>query len=821
MFKNYLLIAFRNFKKQKSFTLLNMFGLALGLASAILIFLYVTDELRYDVMHPYYKDTYRIGTTWKNPDGRVFNNIEAPGYFIRYLKDNRPEVKEATRIAYIGYPTSLHHKAKDKIILTEEIRWAESNFDKILAFDLVRGNRQTMFENPMTIVVSETGARKLFGNNDPMGQTISIKHRFATDDKEIDVLVTGIYKDYASNSHFKPQFILNLNAMRAVQGEHFNEFMEGSRFGRFLSFFENYIVLNPNADIKPINKILDSIANQMVQSDSQAVAAGWKLVAFTKKLPDIHFDKDNLWEGNTKGDKTYLTIFGIIAAMIVLIACINYMNLATAKSVKRAKEVGLRKSLGSNRGSIAKQFFLESYLMVAGSLIMALLLVILFMQPFNQLAHKTFSLGSLFNPLMILVILGIVVFMGFISGIYPALYLSGFEAVSVLKGNIVKGKAAEFFRKGLVTAQYSVALILIICTFIVIKQMDKLKTTKLNEHGSQLLSIRFGGIADQSRFEFFKRSVLEDPEIKGVTMGNHLPRLDYFGWIGAPSKFPAFGTKELQWNQLNVDYDFPKTYSLEFIAGRDFQMGNINDSNSLIMNEAAVKALNQPIDKIMGTTVTMAFDTAKIYKVIGVVKDFPFRSMHQPIEPLFLNPNYHFIDKIVYIKLPVGKFSEKIAAVEKKWRAAFPNTGFDHWFLNDEFNRMYLVEDRVSSLAKAFAALAILITVLGVFGLASYTAEQKTKEVGIRKVLGAGQKQVAGLFLNTFLKIFVIACVVAIPLAWLASYKWLQGFTYRTSISPLVFAASLAGLLLITLLTISYEIWKSVRANPVHSLRTE
>lgn len=227
---------------------------------------------------------------------------------------------------------------------------------------------------------------------------------------------------------------------------------------------------------------------------------------------------------------------------------------------------------------------------------------------------------------MLVIVLGVVLFMGFISGIYPSVYLSAFQPVEVLKGHVVKGKGAEFFRKSLVTAQYIVALVLIICTFIVIKQMEKLKTTKLNEQGSQLLSIRFGGIADQSRYEIFKRAVLEDPEIEAVTIGNHLPRLDYFGWIGATVKFDAFGSQELQWNQLNVDYDFPKTYNLEFIAGRNFERGSITDSNSLIMNEAAVKALKQPVEKILGTSVRITFDTAKIFKVIGVVKDFPFHA---------------------------------------------------------------------------------------------------------------------------------------------------------------------------------------------------
>ena len=506
----------------------------------------------------------------------------------------------------------------------------------------------------------------------------------------------------------------------------------------------------------------------------------------------------------------------------MLIACVNYTNLATARSIKRAREVGLRKSFGSNRSEIATQFFLESFLMTVCALVMSVILVFIFLHPFNQLAHKTFTMGSLLDPYMMTIVAGIVLFMGFIAGIYPALYLSAFQPVKVLKGQLIKGKGAELFRKSLVTIQYTVALGLIIYTFIVIRQMEQLKTTKLNEQGSQLLSIRFGGIAQQEHFEMFKRSVLEDPQIEHVTMANHLPRLNYFGWIGVTVKFPELQDKNLQWNQLNVEFDFAKTFKLEFIAGRDFELGNINDSSSMILNEAAVKALGKPIDKIMGTTVKDVFDSSRLYRVIGVVKDFPFRSMHQPIEPLILNPHLHFIDKIAYIKLPAGKFQEKISCHRKKWENCF-SRGQDLiiGFLNDEFNRMYIVEGRVSSLAKVFAILAILITVLGVFSLASYTAEQRTKEVGIRKVLGAGDKQVVALFAWVFIKIFVVASLIAIPLSWFVAYKWLQGFAYRTSISPMIFALSLLGLLLVTLLTVSYEIWKSARANPVIALRTE
>lgn len=742
MFRNYLLIALRNFKKQKLFSFLNMFGLALGLASALLIFLYVSDELRYDEMHPQYATTYRIGCAWHNPDGQHYENTVSPGYFVQHLRDNRSEITGATRIAFIGYPTSLHYKAKDKIILTEEIRWAEPGFEKVLAFEPVKGNSKTIFDNHYTMAISETGAKKLFGNEDPIGKTVSLKHVWATRDQEIDVVVSAVYKDYPSNSHFRPHYIANVNALRSIYGANFTHFMEGTRFNNNdLSFFENYIALKPGADIKPINNILNNLADQMMRSDSASAAAGWKFTAFTTKMADLHFDKKVPWEGQSGGDKTYLNIFSAIAILIMIIACINYMNLATARSAKRAREVGLRKSLGSNRGQIARQFFLESFLITFGSLIIALILAMVFLQPFNELTHKTYTIASLFDPYMLLIALGIVVFMGFISGVYPSFYLSAFQPAEVLKGQLIKGKGAELFRKSLVTVQYSIALILIICTFIVIRQMDQLKTSKLNEQGSQLLSIRFGGIADQQKYERFKRSVLEDPEITHVTMTNHLPRLNYFGFIGAAVKYTPQQEKAYQWNQLNVEYDFAATYNLKFVTGRDFTIGNVSDSNSIIMNESAVKALSKKPAEVLGTNITVETDTMRTYTIIGVVKDFPFRSMHQPIEPLLLNPKVHNIDKIVYVKLPEGKFQQKIAGVEKKWKAAFPNTGFDHWFLSDEFNRMYLAEGRVSALSKAFAVLAIVITVLGVFGLASYTAEQRTKEMGIRKVLGAGENR--------------------------------------------------------------------------------
>lgn len=827
MIRNYLLIAIRNFQRQKMFALLNMSGLALGLASAILIFLYVSDELQYDKIHPHYKNTYRVGVTFTNPQGQSNSNTFAPGYITRALKDTRPEVEEITRVDYIGYPTSIHHKATDKIILSEEIKWAEPGFDKIIWFKLLKGNQAKMFENNNSVVLSETGAKRMFGDADPIGEIITLKHNFATNGREIDVMVTGVYRDFPSNSHFKAKYLVNINAFRSVVPD-FNQYLEGKNFQN-ISFFENYIVVTPGKDIKPLEDELSRLCAQMIENDSSVRAGGFKMTAFLTKVEDLHFDQNNLWENDsTRGDFSYLVIFSSVAILILLIACINYMNLATARSARRAKEVGLRKSLGSQRSQIAKQFFYESFLMTFGSLILSLLLVVIFIQPFNELAHKNFTLASLLNPYMILIVSFIVLVMALISGSYPAIYLSGFRPAEVLKGQVVKGMGAELFRKGLVTIQYAVSLILIISTFVVIRQMSYMQSTKLNQAGSQLLSVRYGGTAPQNKFEAFRQAVLQDKDIQHVTMANHLPRLDYFGFIGAQVKFPEFEDKDLNWKQLNVDFDFGKTYDLEFVAGRDFENGNVNDSTTVVINEAAVKALNQPIEKVIGSNLVETYFNPAIrqqdtrsFKVIGVVKDFPYQSMHQAIEPLMITPHVHFIDRIAYIKLSPGNFQEKIASIEKKWKEIFPGLGFDYWFVSDEFNRMYLMETRVSSLAKSFAVLAILITVLGVFGLASYTAEQKTKEVGIRKVLGAAVSQMIWMFVWLFMKIFLVASVIALPVAYFLADHWLEGFVYRSGISALVFAASLLGLLIITLCTVSYETWKAARTNPVHSLRSE
>jgi putative ABC transport system permease protein len=496
------------------------------------------------------------------------------------------------------------------------------------------------------------------------------------------------------------------------------------------------------------------------------------------------------------------------------------MNLATARSSKRAKEVGMRKSLGGVRSELAVQFLQESALMALLSLVVAMVLVVIFLPSFNALSNKYFTFFDLLNPKILLVISLTVVFVTMVGGSYPAFFLSAFKPAEVLKGKLTKGKGADFFRTSLVTLQFTVAMVLVIATVVILRQMNLMQESKLNEKGDQILSIRYGGSAPNEKYQSFKNAVLMDPDIEHVTTGNHLPRLEFFGPTGAVYRFSDVSDEEYQWHQLNVDFDFPETYDLEFLAGRNFNPQNTADSSAVLINEAAVKALQKTPEEVLGLSAEHV--QARLYgNVIGVIKDFPFRSARHVIEPLVITPRPHQIDRIVYVQLPVGKIAEKIAFLEKTWKEVIPGVGFDYWFLRDEFNRMYETERRISGMAKSFAFLALAITVLGLYGLASYTAEQKTKEVGIRKVMGASSNQIVKMFLRNFLILFLIACAIAIPLSWYLSDQWLSGFAYRIQLNALIFVFCVTALMVITIITVSYETYKASVADPIKAIKYE
>jgi putative ABC transport system permease protein len=818
MFRNYLTIAYRSFLKQKGHTILNLFGLSLGLASAMCIFMYVNDELSYDTFYEGHEDVYAIGVTFYGNDGNVESYPVVPGGWAMRIKQDVGEVAAAVKSDWFGYPTTLYHKSADKIILSEEIRWTGPDFGKVFPLKMVRGDIKNALKEPSSLLVSETGARRLFGDIDPIGQQVTAKHPWMGDGSEIELLVTGVYKDLPMNTHYRPMFIGNSEAMRPNFGGGFDQYYNSMNTEG--GFFTTYVRLSEGSSTTNLLNELKRLTEESSASDSTLQANGGRIDYFIRPITELHFDEDVDWEMDAKGDKQYLAIFSSVAMLILLIACINYMNLATARSSKRAKEVGMRKTLGGTRGELATQFLQESAFMAVTALLLAFLIAVLIIPYFNTLSNKAFTAADLFSLNMLIIIVGTVIFVTLVGGSYPAFFLSGFKPVDVLKGRFTKGKGAEFFRRSLVALQFIVSMILVIATGIIIRQMNFIQNSKLNEKGNQILSVRYGGTAPNDKYPSLKNALLQDPEIEHVTMGNHLPRMDWFGSTNATFRFPEIDDQDYRWHQLNVDFDFPAVYGLELLAGRLFDPENAADSGSFLINEAALKILNKTPDDALGLG---AFEVRANMnsKVIGVVKDFPFQSAYHAIQPLVLNPRLHPIDRILYAEIPAGKMSEKIASLEATWKKILPGVGFDYWFLGDEFSRMYETERRISALAKGFAILALLITGLGLYGLASYSAEQKTKEVGIRKVMGASVKQVVTLFLTSFFKIFIVAMVFAVPTAWYMGDQWLSTFVYRESMDAWIFITSVAGLMIITLLTVSYETIKAAISDPIKAIRHE
>ncbi|MEO1052418.1 MAG: FtsX-like permease family protein [Bacteroidota bacterium] len=829
MLKSYFKVALRALAKQKGYAAINIFGLSVGLASAILIFLYIHSELSYDSQFPNADNTYRLGVQFIDGEGNIDNGIWVPGGWSSYLRDQMSEVVNASKYWWFGNPASLRRPESDRILLTEEMYWVDKDMHEVMYFPLIKGNKEKALEAPGSMTLSETAARELFGDEDPMDQQITLKHPWATDNQELALTITGVYEDYPENTHFKPKYLVNYHSLKPYFNFGDQSFEEGTE-SLNNGFFWSYIVAKPETDQKVLEDRLASLIEEQIRNNPSEVEENSEVNPIVVKVTDMHFDEEIPWQNEGGGSMVYIYTFASIAFLIIAIACINYMNLATARSAKRSKEVGLRKSLGSERPQLILQFMLESFVMVLLAFLVGIALVALFLPLFNELAAKRIAFTELFDGTLLMIILGLLVFVSFISGSYPALFLSGFNPVRVLKGKFAFSKGSNILRKVLISVQFGIAIILLISTIIVIRQMEMIQKSKLNKAGDQIVSIRHGGTAPFDRYQTFKNFVLQDPDIEMVTFGNHLPRLDYFGPLDVPFRFPDIDEEEHEWHTFHVDYDFVKTFDLEVIAGRGFEHGNTADSTALVINETACKALGKTpqemVDQAISTPTMNGYfnydyDRIRTGKVIGVVKDFPYQSAYHKIEPLALSASPHFIDRILYVKIPDGKFQEKLAHLETVWKQVYPGIGFDYWFVNDEFNRMYTSERRIASLSRNFSGLAIFITCIGLFGLASFIAEQKTKEIGIRKALGASSAQILGLLLLLFLRVLIFASLVAVPLSYYLSDRWLDNFAYQTPMSWFIFILGVGVIMFLTVLTVSYESLKASLANPVKSLRYE
>ena len=833
MLLNYFLMALRNVKKQRGYAIINTLGLAIGLAAALFIFLYVRHERTYDTHHPFADQTYRLGYRLEFKNGQSESYPASPAGWDNYIRESYSGVSKITSFASTGMPTSIAFAETDKIVLTEEIIWAERNFHEIISIPIIQGSLSDPLKEVNSMLLSESAAKELFGNENPINKLVDVSHMFMTNGEKVNMMITGVFKDMPTNSHLRPKYILNILSLKpfvqdletlmdASMGD-----AEGNNF-----WTQSFFVCNDDSKLPLIREDLQKRSNAIIERFN----LDFKFKPLVRKITQAHFDQEIDWGISSKSaDEKFIYVFISIAVLILLVACINYINLATARSVTRAKEIGLRKTFGGFRRQLFIQFMLESFILVIIATLIALLLVILFTPQFNNLTSRTFYISDVLSADMLLLVAGVIVIVTLMAGSYPALFVSGLQPANVLKGKFAFGKGSNIFRQFLTAVQFVVAVMLLTGTLIVIRQMDLMRNSKLNETGKQIVSIRYGGftgVADDQKYLSYKQLILQDPQIEAVTLANHLPRLDFFGPINMQMQFPEIGEEKHDWFQLNGDYDFPRTFNLRIIAGRDFDYKNIADSTAILLNEAAVKALNLTPEDAVGKTVVrpahvMGYGPPDSTSapvtglVIGVVEDFPYKSMHQRIDPLAISPKPHSDDRIIHVRLPAAHIGDKINALEAKWKQVFPDFGFDYWFVDDEFGRMYENETQVARITEKFSILAIIITCVGLYGLAAFLSQQRTKEIGIRKTLGASNGQVMALLLSTFGKLLLIASLVGLPVTYYFSMQWLAGFAYQTDLSAWLFGGALLAMVAITLLTVGFETLKASMMNPVVALKQE
>lgn len=820
MLLNYLKIAWRNIITQKGYSFLNITGLAIGLAAVILIFIYVQDETSYDTIHPDYQNLFGIGEELTTEQGEKFSIPAVPSGWAQLLKERVPGVVETLHVSLFGYPHSMRNPENDKTILTQdgEIFMVDPTYGKMLFFPLKNGSKQDVFSQPNSIVLSEKAAKRLSGSTDIVGRALEVKNIFIS--KEYTNLkVIGVMDDYPSNSHIRPDYLMSLGFLDTSSS--FQELMGGRipTDNYFTSMdrvqMPTYIRIQDGVDISEVQAGIERLIKEVIPDKAD------QHKPFLTNIADFHFDEKVDWSGwDSSSSFDFIIVFIFIGLIILIIACINYMNLATARSIKRSKEVGVRKSLGSSRGNLIAQFFQEALLTSFLGMVAAIIIVMLVIPAFNSLADKSFTMASFFTAEIFIGLLLIWLLVAFVASSYPALFLSSFRPSEVLKGNLVIGKGHMHLRKSLVVSQLVISVLMIICTDIVLKQMGMLENSKLHENSEQIVSIRYGGgIAPFERYQTLKNEILSDPDIRDVTMSVHLPQR-WGPWETSVTVPDLSGGQEYKWNQLFGDYDFPEMFDLEFIAGRSFRTGSPGDSMNVVLNEAAVRNLNKTPEEVLGLPIKDV-NTNQISTVIGVVKDFSFESIRTKINPMAIYGKPQLEDQILYVKLPVDKLGEKLTMLEDKWKKVMPEAGFDYWFLSEEFGRMYATEKKMTNLIWFFSLLAVFIACLGLYGLASYSAEQKTKEIGIRKVLGANGRQILGILISDFLKMVFIASIIAFPIGYWIMDKWLENFAYRVNIGWDIFLISLGIIFGLTLISVSYESIKASLSQPVKSLKHE
>jgi putative ABC transport system permease protein len=781
MFRNYLLIALRLIKKNKLYSFINIFGLAIGLAACILILLWVNDELSFDRFHTKADQIYKVVCSDLLSDEKYAVTTPALG---PAMEQEYPEILRATRYFEMD---NLVVKAGDIKSLEDGIAFVDPSFLEMFSFPMIKGNPQTALSDPFSIVLTESQAQKYFGLEDPVGKTLTVAGNY-------DLLVNGLMKDPPLNSHLRFDFLVPVEFMRE-----FGWNLE--QWDRF--FIETFVELHPESDMIRKDRLSQFLQSKIEDSEN--------LQAELFPLKDIHLHSSGISVMGRTGDIKNIYLFSLISLFVLLIACINFMNLSTTQSGKRIKEIGMRKVVGARPKDIIKQFYGESVLMTLVALLLAFILVELSLPIFNRLSGKEMTLNFAENYGFYLVVAGIVLATGLISGSYPALLLSSFKPVEMFKGKSGTGSRIQSLsRKILVVAQFSISIVLIIGTVIVFIQMNYLRQKKLGFDPDRVISVTLNRNIQQ-KYDVMKERLLQLSSVSSVTSGSRRP----FTHISTIDWESPDNTKSVRLSFTDVGYDYLVTFGLELMQGRFFSKEYSLDHQNYILNETAVQQMG--FENPLGQEIEI-FE--KKGTVIGVVKDYHFESLHTAIRPLVLRfgeggQNY------LYAKIISADMDETIKDFEAIWNGLEQDYPFNFRFFDQDFDAMYRAENRFKDILGYFAVFAILISCLGLFGLTCFITEQRTKEIGIRKVLGASVAKLILMFSIEFVKWVVLANLVAWPVAYFAMSRWLQGFAYRTGIQMWIFLVSSCLALVIALGTVMIHTAKAALANPAVSLKYE
>ncbi len=807
MFKNYLKTAVRNLSKNKFYTSINIIGLAAGLATCLLIFLYVADELSYDKYNINRDRIYRVNNEIKF-NGNYINLAQAPALMGSAMMREMPQVEQYTRMSWYG--NFLVKKGAENI-QERRVGYADSTLFDVFTLPAISGDAKTALKDYHSLVINETIAKKYFNSTDVVGKTMLINDT-------ANYKIMAVIKDIPKQSHFNFDFFIPMMENR------------GSNEDNWLSEnYTTYILLRKNTDVKKaeaqLNPLMDKHIGPQLQSMvnmslSDFKKSGGYIHADFTPLTAIHLHSNKTAELDANGNAEYVYIFSGIALMILLIACVNFMNLSTARSSNRAKEVGVRKVLGSLRKNLIQQFLTESFLISFIALALAILIAWLLLPYFNQLAGKDIQSATLVQPYMLLSLIVLVLIVGLLAGSYPAFFLSSFQPIDVLKGKLAGGFKRSWMRNSLVVFQFVISIVLIFGTIVIYNQLDYIHNKDVGFNRNQVITIDHTNVLGEQA-ESFKNEIRQISGVQIATESGYLP-VNYTRnsntYFTSPTLNPSTGINLQSWT---VDENYIPTLGLKIEKGRNFSQQFPTDSTAVIINEAAAKflATKDLLNKRFYSLNSAQTQSQISFHIIGVIKNFNFSSLRDVVSPLAL-----FLGKDnggISVRINSADLPHVIAQIKNKWKAMAPSQPFDYSFMDEDFNQLYTAEQRTGQIFITFAVLAILIACLGLFALVTYAAEQRVREIGVRKVLGASVSNIAGMISKDFLKLIIISAVIAFPLSWWAMNKWLQDFAYRISISWWVFG--LAGIitLLIAMATISFQAIKAAIANPVKSLRTE